>query len=327
MVVIRAYPRLHATLLDLAGATFRKYGGAGFTISKPFTEIGAEQDVTTSIVGLEKIDQRAQSDVLALLKKLENFFPETRVHITIRAATPQHVGLGSKTTLLLSILKAVELCSGLHINQQFLQQLSNRGGTSGVGINAFFHGGFLVDSGHAFDPSIEYNPSSASRPLSIPPISVRVPIPAHWSFYLILPSEERYSGEREVAFFKANTPLPRAEVLEVIALIYHGLVPAMLDSDLPTVKKSPQKIQRVGFKYRQLHHCPEIVYKVLHTIEDNTNAAIGLSSMGPLLYAIVSDDEKSCSESLKQICTHYNAELLGISHGRNQGFDILEEKS
>ncbi len=324
MVRVRAYPRLHVTLLDLSDATFRKYGGAGFTLSGPFTEVTAtaSPDAETTILGLDQFDYQGQKDILDAVERLKQFTSVRSSYIVIGKLPPQHIGLGSKTSIILSILKAIQIHGGLDIDQETLQTLSCRGGTSGVGINTFFTGGFVVDSGH--DPSISrsFTPSSFKKAAITPPLLCRLPIPSSWSFYLLLPPGKKYYGGEEVEFFRANTPIPKLESLEALALVYHGVASAVATCDLSLLKKSLTELRSVGFKSRECQGQPAIVRNVMEAIDMLPSCAVGMSSMGPLAYVVAERDNTSAA-AIQEVAAHYGTELLGVFTGHNGPFDII----
>src|SRR5690606_15053545 len=138
---------------------------------------------------------------------------------------PPHVGLGTKTTLLLAIAAACNRDVGSPLGRRELQAVTRRGGTSGIGVNSFFYGGFGVDCGHP-QRDAEYAPSAASVPAVAAPLAVQTDFPAEWVIHLALPSGRRLSGGDERNFFAANTPVPHSDVLQVLSAVYHGLVPA-----------------------------------------------------------------------------------------------------
>jgi predicted sugar kinase len=93
-MLIRCYPRIHISLIDLGNATFRQYGGAGFTLSGLPTEIEALPSDKMRFYGLDKLDSLGQDDILAALERLVKIVPSAKAQVTIRQVPPQHIGLG-----------------------------------------------------------------------------------------------------------------------------------------------------------------------------------------------------------------------------------------
>lgn len=80
---------------------------------------------------------------------------------SIQEMPPQHCGLGSKTSLLLSVVKLAFIINDIPVTPEEIVYFSGRGGTSGIGINTFFSGGIITDSGHDEDSPRNFAPSSS----------------------------------------------------------------------------------------------------------------------------------------------------------------------
>jgi len=321
-VCVRAYPRIHVALLDLGGVTHRKYGGAGFAIAGLRTEVEAAVSGHTSVLGIERLDLRCQRDVLAAIERLNKAYPTAEVEVVVRRSAPQHIGLGSKTTLIMATLRAAALAKGIAADAKTLQGLSGRGGTSGIGVNAFFRGGFIIDAGHDPKSTGGFVPSGARRGFAIPPVICRTSIPLRWRFHLILAAPARFAGTREVAFFRANTPIPEREVLRTMALAYHGVAAAVLTADLTLLKAALRGLHSVGFKKRELDNQAAAVRRLLRELDLDTECAVGLSSIGPLIYAIRDAASEAAGRAVCAACEAHGARLLGVYRGRNRGSEV-----
>src|SRR6187397_3143910 len=83
------------------------------------------------------------------LSGLEAVLPdELSFRVSLLTDIYEHVGLGTKTAVILGALQAAAIASGYKVSRAELQLLSGRGGASGVGIHAFFIGGLVIDAGH-----------------------------------------------------------------------------------------------------------------------------------------------------------------------------------
>src|ERR1035441_2452586 len=56
MIVIKAFPRVHISLLDLGDVTPRRYGGAGFSIDGNGLEVSAKSSKQTLKIGLDLLE-------------------------------------------------------------------------------------------------------------------------------------------------------------------------------------------------------------------------------------------------------------------------------
>ena len=238
------------------------------------------------------------------------------------ADIPQHVGLGSKTALLMATGLVCNNLAGRPIGETQLLLASGRGGTSGVGVNTVFVGGFVVDGGHATKGEPRYGPSSAERATRVPPALVRLRFPDAWRVHLFLPKGYRYSGEREARFFEQNAPIGVQEVYEVLAAVYHGVVPAIAEADLELLRIAVQDVHRTGFKRRELDGQRREVRDLVRELQDGLKLAAGMSSLGPLVYAIAPAGRELAEEACGAVFRE--TEYLGRFCARNAAYELAE---
>jgi beta-ribofuranosylaminobenzene 5'-phosphate synthase len=317
MIHLTAYARLHLGLLDLGHATHAAYGGAGFTLAAPSTVVEATP------ASEMRIDGPGQDDaVLArAMARLRDEYGVCAV-VTVRNAAPRHQGLGSTTTLTLACLTATLAANGLPIDRSAVQMLSGRGGASGIGVNAFFDGGFIVDGGHSDVDPATYLPSDAAQPTRVPPVRIRLPIPTAWRFSLLLPTGTAWAGQPEADFFAKHTPVPQHEVHESISLVYHGVVPAVESGNIAQLASALRRLHEIGFKKAELDGQLTPVRELLEALWRVPTIAAGLSSMGPLVYVIRAHDDKLDAQ-LVDLANSLEASLLATSSGMNHGY-VLE---
>jgi beta-ribofuranosylaminobenzene 5'-phosphate synthase len=326
MVHVRAFPRIHFSLLDLGNATGRRYGGGGFSIDGNSTEVSAILTRADEVEGFDLIDDDARRDVDRVLSAFRSSRADLPpIRVSIRRVPPQHVGFGSKTALLLAVLSAANLETAAGLTQVQLQRLSGRGGTSGVGINLFFEGGFVCDLGHRNRDDRSFQPSSFSNTAEIPPIACRLNFPEIWRVSLILPPGKRLAGASEGSFFRESTPLARNEVLEAIAAMYHGVLPAVITADPELLGLALGKLHKTGFKRLELEAQSEEVKQTYYRLSVIKGVAIGLSSLGPLLYAVTHADDSEAIGSVEDWCMENDARFLGTFRGRNLGCDVTHD--
>src|SRR5436305_12246632 len=104
MAEVATPSRIHCLLLDLGRATNRAYGGAGFMIARPAAIVKAERSPQWQIVTNHRLDERTAAD----LEKIVKLFSERPpLRVSIENMPLQHVGLGSKTSLLLAVIAVI----------------------------------------------------------------------------------------------------------------------------------------------------------------------------------------------------------------------------
>jgi beta-ribofuranosylaminobenzene 5'-phosphate synthase len=318
MIVVRAFSRIHLGLIDLGSATRRRYGGAGIVVGSPVVEVIAEPG-TGIRTGFEKLDQLGHQSIAAAIARIPGL-DQQKFNVHLRRVPPQHVGLGTKTTLTLSVLRALSSVAGIAADQEELQSWSGRGGASGIGVNAFFQGGFIVDGGHP-RTDVPYRPSSGVEPATVPPIICRCDFPEEWVINLILPEGINYAGGAELSFFERNTPIDSGEVLATLASVYHAVAPGITTKDFSLFREGVLEMMAGGFKRREIEGQTANVRGLLQELQRSAEVAAGMSSMGPLLFAITPDGGCVANRQIMQICDSWNAVLFGQTNGRNGGHE------
>ena len=320
---IRTGCRIHCGLLDLGRATDRAYGGAGFMIAGPGVQVCARCDSRFGVVGNIPLDERTRTDLRKALEAVSCRVAKKSVTVSVESMPPQHVGLGTKTALILGALLAAHVELNLKFEIATLQSLSGRGGTSGIGIHGFFYGGFVVDAGHPQTEVTSFLPSSSRRPSYPPMLNLILPIPPNWRFHLVLPTGIVREGSAEADFFAHNTPISRAHVFKAISLTYHGLVPAVRDANLGRLRTALGKLHRIGFKQRELATQSSNVKDVYTRLVKMCRAPVGLSSMGPLLYVILDARDTLQAQAVMEVCSETDSMYLGMFSGLQPGYSIL----
>jgi len=125
----------------------------------------------------------------------------------------------------------------------------------------------------------------------------------------------------EEEFFSANTPVPKKEVLKALALVYHGIVPAVITNDVPLFGKVLDELHDCGFKKRELEGQADGVKQLMTQLRRETGAAVGMSSMGPLLYVIDSGGKRETEIKIIELARQFGAEYLGACSARNRGYE------
>lgn len=280
--------RLHFSLIDLGYATRRVFGGCGLAVDNPRSVICWQSADNTELTVTDKagIDIRTKNTVESAIGRLQSESRPIHGTLTILATPPQHIGLGVTTSLVLSALQVLNEAEGLGFSQRRLKRLSGRGGTSGIGLTAFFEGGFILDAGQRRGSNGGFQPSGSREATSQSLHVARLAFPTNWSIRLLLPEGNRWSGKAESEFFRAHTPIPDQEVLEVLGITYHCIVPSIVDEDLPELKIGLETLNRTGFKAREVASHGPGVRDLLDRLGRLTPAPAGMSSMGPLVYVI-----------------------------------------
>jgi predicted sugar kinase len=79
----------------------------------------------------------------------------------------------------------------------------------------------------------------------------------------------------------------------------------------------------VGFKSRELYAQQQACRAAYDQMEASTAAAVGLSSVGPLLYAVTDHATRAFPPELRRIGREHGLQWLGVFRGRNRGYQVL----
>jgi beta-ribofuranosylaminobenzene 5'-phosphate synthase len=320
---IIARPRIHVSLADMGFASLRAFGGVGFSIEQPLTVFQFEYYSGIEIDGLEVLDEEGRADLAQVIERMTNDRAELHFRAVLKAAPPQHVGFGSKTALALALIAGVNAFGSIGWSAEQMQKLSGRGAASGVGIHSFFSGGVIWDVGHRADAARQLLPSGSTTVTGIPPLGAHIPFPSAWRVLLLLPVERPMTGEEEMKFFVENAPVPRIEALSTMAALYHGVLPAILLADYNALASALAEVHRLGFKARELGRWSPQLQMALAALSKGGFAA-GLSSVGPLIYVILPEDDPAAIDNVRGICAGVTTRMLNVVRGWNSGYEVRE---
>lgn len=262
-------------------------------MESPGLEISVRPATTWKIEGA--LAERAFVFAQCLLQKSPEIDPSRTFHIQIHRSPGEHVGLGSGTQLALAVGQAIaELCQ-LPLDPLELAARVGRGRRSCLGIHGFYQGGFLVEGGRG--------PQSAFSPLLC-----RHKIPADWRILLAIPHGiQGAHGRKEVeAFdFLSHIESPRHHTAELCRLVLLGMLPSLLESDLPAFSEAVFDFnRRVGeffLPWQGGIYSHAITSEIIAFLRKQGIAGVGQTSWGPTVFALVAEDMmESVSRNLQK---------------------------
>jgi beta-ribofuranosylaminobenzene 5'-phosphate synthase len=293
-VTVLSPSRIHLGLLQLSAAAHPTINmGLGAALTHPRWIL----DATIASPGGLRVNRQpfAMADDVVeaaetLLAVLADLFGRSGFQVRVVEGVPAHRGLGSKTSLLCGILAAAAALTGRRGEWPRHRPLTRRGGTSGIGINAAVQGGVILDAGHSEAPGDRtLGPSRQRVGRPIPVVAARWEIRRR-PFLLAIPKDGGHlHGQQEVDLFRANTPLPQAEVADLAALVLYSLVPALANQDASSVFRALELMQRLGMKSREWNAQPARVHSLRRAFLEAGASCVALSSMGPALAVFASD--------------------------------------
>ena len=292
--------RIHLSLIDENGYTGRVDGGIGLMLDRPNVVFEASNSAEEFQIEANKYYRESIEVINEIASRVFKTFNinNKNFHFNLKRYFPSHVGLGSKTQLSLAIITAITRLKSIdHLSTEYLTQLVDRGGTSGIGWRGFETGGFILDGGHEYGKGKEkesFLPSSASV-TSNPALTIsRHNIPSNWRFVLVIPNVKKGAyGDEEIRVFQEYAPIPKIEVNEVSHLIIMKILPGILKNDLKCFGEGLKRIQSIGFKKIEINLQHQIVKDLLGFFEDYGLKAYGMSSFGPSVVGVVESDSEA----------------------------------
>jgi beta-RFAP synthase len=308
-VRVEAGSRLHLGFLDLQGGLGRRFGSLGVALDRPGTVLEAERAEGWDYEGPEPFRRKAEAVARAVLGDL----PPVRVRLS--EAPPPHAGFGSGTQVALATGLALARLGGRKEDPRRLAGLVGRGRRSGVGVEAFAGGGFLVDGG--------LRPGAAGPP----PLLFRRPLPEPWRFLVAVPGGGGglHGTEEERAI--AALPLPDPSLAERLCRwVLMALLPALAEGDGPAFGAALTAIQRlVGESF-----APALggIYaspggeRLAAEMERRGALGVGQSSWGPAVFGFF-DDPGAAERVRRELAdgrgTSVSPAELFLAGGMNRG--------
>ena len=292
MIEVKACARLHLGLLDHNGEQGRIYGSIGLAINEPHLILRAKISDGLQVEGLE------QERVSAYAQRFINHYGVpggARLHLV--KSIPAHIGLGSGTQLALAVGTALSRLAGLQLPIQEIALVLGRGLHSGVGINSFQHGGFVLDGGQRILPD-ELNLSSGNGHRgkidrnSIPPLLFQHPIPKDWYFVAVIPkTDPGFSGEKEVRALMQLPAAPSSLAERISRMLLMKMLPALVEKDILNFGNALTGIQNmVGDCFSSVQggrFASPLLEKLVEFLLNKGSVGAGQSSWGPTVYGLV----------------------------------------
>jgi beta-RFAP synthase len=300
-VRISTSARLHFGFLDPSGRGERPFGSFGLAIDRPQTRLTLKRAPARRVTGVECDRAGPYLRTIAANLSMADHY-----HLHLDEAIPSHAGLGSGTQLALAIGAALASLEGLPLDLADIAATLERGRRSGIGIGTFGEGGAVLDGG----------PGSGD----LPPILVRVPIPADWRALLIFdPDCVGLSGAKEIEAFALLPDFPAAETAELARRVTEDALPALAAADFHTFSEAVGAMQRsMGAYFAPLQgsgpYVSKNVARMLDILARRGVTGIGQSSWGPTGFAFA----PSQAEAERLL-----AELTANASGTSLRFDIV----
>lgn len=285
---ITTYSRIHITLVGMNTDGYRRNGGIGFSIDKPsmtcvFSPSEDFAIIDNRNVSLKKEEQSKLINHLNALR--QKYGCRNAFECMIDGEIIPHCGFGSSTMLYLSATEALMVLNNIEYDREKLVEESGRGGTSGIGINTYFEGGFICDIGVKNNhDQMTITPSSISHNNQAPLVIFRHEMP-QWEMGICIPKRiQTLSENQEVSFFKEVRSLEQIEINEILYHAVYGVVASIEENDQDTFNQAIKNIQCTQWKLLERSNYGDEIGSAERILYQNGAKSVGMSSMGPLLF-------------------------------------------
>lgn len=284
---------------------YRRNGGIGFSIDRPTMICKFVPSDTFRIIDNRSnaLNDQEQERLLSHLKDVHSRYGCIRAfECTIESDIIPHCGFGSSTMLYLSVTEALFLLNDIQYSREQLVRASGRGGTSGIGINTYFDGGFVFDIGvKNVGDKTSITPSSISKNDNQPFVAYRHAMP-QWEFGVCISRQLRFLTENEeVSFFSQVRSINQSEINEILYHAIYGVLASVEENDLATFKRAIKHIQCTQWKSLERSIYGKEIERVEQILYDNGADAVGMSSLGPMLFFTADNVD----QVVRKICAKY----------------------
>lgn len=285
-LIIQVRPRIHVTLIGMDRDGFRINGGCGFAIQEPSLELSISRSSVFSLRDCRKYSLPAtEAQRLSNVLNIEKDYLRARhnLNITISGEMPTHYGFGSDTAIRLGCMEALYILNGFAPVPDKVVMSSGRGGTSGVGINTYFTGGFIIDLGRKTDLTGHCQSSMAENRHKLPLLMKHLDMP-EWDIGICIPNIRNKSEKEEKEFFQKTCPIPTLSVHETLYNVIFGLCASIKEIDKETFCMAIENIQKCAWKSAERNEYGKRLRIIEEQLYNAGARSVGMSSLGPSLY-------------------------------------------
>jgi len=315
-LAIKTYYRIHLGFYRFKDDPYI-YGSLGSVINTPnFTmEVCVSEKSFSSVNSPSEESRELIEGILRELNLLKS-----GLTINLSGYLAHHVGLGSRTKIVMTTLKAIQKLLNPRIDIVKNAVKFGVAQVSGIGLYTFLRGGFIIDSGLK---------KSAGGSYIRPKPLIRLLLPRNWRVIVALP--EGVKGLREYEEKPALDNVithPEQEALYRNLLI---VLNSIKNKDFKSFGEAITKIQVLTGKYFSRYQggifCCEESEHLVNALTKAGASGVGQSSWGPLVYGFVESDKRASN------VIQYLKSLEGtlkfrywIAEVPNVGFELFQIK-
>lgn len=311
-IVIETPSRLHFGIINPFTSKYRLYVSAGVAIDYPRTRVIVYPDEALSIEGCRS------EEVYSKIRPLIEEYDIKQGRVIVEESVPKHVGLGSTTQLLLSVVHGLLVANDkAPSSPREFTEIARKlgiGRISGVGTYIYLYGGFIVDGGKK---SVE----------DFPLLFLRLEFPEEWRFVVVVPPGRGMSELEERAVFTKGTDVPSEAIWEASFTLFHELVPALIEKDFNAFSRALSRLQEVvGSMFSSFQGGVFASYsaRAVSLLRKLGILGVGQSSWGPAVYGVIESREKA-TEIARIVKSEIPSTEVFVAKPRNRGASIKVE--
>ena len=309
--------RLHLGFMELNDSNPRVFGSIGLAITnfkfKQTIQLNKDFDVICD-------DKHIKLRVEEIIKLFSKKYKIKKCKLTISDFIPLHKGLGSGTQVSLCTGFLISNFNNLNLSIENISKFLKRGQRSGVGVETFKSGGFIIDTGK--------QKSSIYPPQKL----IDIKWPKDWQIILITNTNiSGLHGKKESNEFTKLNNVSSKFAKENCFNLLMKIIPGLLENDFYTFANGIQKIQENMseiFYGNKNNFSNQNISKIFKFVREKKYIGFGQSSWGPTGF-IFCENKKKREEIFKMIENYIELKKIeGINllkvRGRNFGNKLLK---
>ncbi len=292
-IEVTSNARLHLTLFSMHEGGLRINGGIGFSVDSP--NITVRAGFSNKFCLLDKRQVGLSELALCRLQRVlrsavnECNLPKDNILIEISGQANANYGFGTGTAIRLACIEALMLLNDCTLSKDKIIRLSERGGTSGIGINSYFTGGLVVDLGVQNHGQRLQSSSQTESTADLPLLLQQTKMPS-WDVGICIPPHiPPLSEKEETDFFIKTCPINESESHKALYHSIIGVYAAVSEGKKEAFDGSIRAIQQCAWKKaeRGLHGNSLLLLE--NDLYNAGATAVGMSSLGPSLFFLAKD--------------------------------------
>ncbi len=309
--------RLHLGFMELNDSNPRVFGSIGLAITnfkfKQTIQLNKDFDVVCD-------DKNIKLRVEEIIELFSKNYKIKKCRLIVSDYIPLHKGLGSGTQVSLCTGFLISSFNNLNLSIENISKFLGRGQRSGVGVETFKSGGFIIDTGK--------QKSSISPPQKL----IDIKWPKDWQIILITnTSLSGLHGKKESNEFTKLKNISSKFAKENCFNLLMKIIPGLLENDFCIFANGIQKIQENMseiFYGNKNNFSNRNISKIFKFVREKKYVGFGQSSWGPTGFVFCENRNKR-EEIFKMIENFIELKKIeGINllkvRGRNFGNKFLK---